>query len=68
MKFVSDPLAELATAKSAFIRQKIELFEIMTGCETPNRYHVSVTNGNNETVYLFKAREDSGWCTRNCVS
>jgi hypothetical protein len=68
MNTVNDPMAELAMSKKAFIKQKIELFEMFTGCETPNRYHVYTQNGQGQWSYLFKCKEKSGWCERNCLS
>lgn len=67
MRMVSDPLLELAQAGSAIIKQQIELLEIMTGCETKNRYHVYIKTMNGEMSYLFKCKEESSWCSRNCL-
>jgi hypothetical protein len=66
MNLVTDPLAELASMKSVFVKQQIELLEIITGCETPNRYHVYGKNLNGWWSYLFKCKEESSWCERNC--
>ncbi len=68
MFFTQDPLAELANANAAIIRQEIELLEILTGCETKNRYHVYIRGPNGQFTYLFKCKEESGWCMRNCIS
>ena len=38
-----DPLNELSMCKKATIRQQPELMEIITGCESENRYHVFIT-------------------------
>ena len=40
MKLVPDALNELMEAKEVVVEQKIELMEVLTGCETPNRYNV----------------------------
>ena len=66
MGFCADPLFQLSQAKSAIIKQQVELLEILTGCETQNRYHVYITTHSGEFVYLFKCKEQSGWCDRNC--
>ena len=62
---VGDPLEILKTAPTAKIKQQIELLEIVTGCETKNRYDVfAQINGQN--YYIFKCKEDSSWYQRNC--
>ena len=38
--YVQDPLTELENCAGVVIRQEPEIFEALTGCETPNRYHV----------------------------
>lgn len=66
MEFCPDPLQILAQASTAIVKQQIELLEILSGCETANRYHVYVKLQNGQMVYLFKCKEKSGWCVRNC--
>ena len=68
MSLVQDPMQELATSQKVYVKQKIELLEMLTGCETPNRYHVYSLGQNNQWSYLFKCKELSGWCMRNCIS
>ena len=63
---VQDPMAELNNCKCVIIRQQPELFEMITGCETANRYHVFGIDNNNAYKYLFKCNERSGFCQRNC--
>lgn len=63
--FVSDPLTELNNCSGVLIKQEPELLEILTGCETPNRYHV-FGQTNSGYIYLFKCLEKSGFCMRNC--
>ena len=41
IQFVQDPMALLATAKKASVKQKFEFLEVLTGCETKNEYYVS---------------------------
>ncbi len=64
--FTQDPLNELAMSYKATIRQQPELMEILTGCETENRYHVFITLANGMEKYLFKCKEDSTCCQRQC--
>ena len=52
-----------------FVKQKFELLEVLTGCETQNKYTVFACDvaGNREGLPLFKCKERSGWCNRNCL-
>lgn len=63
---VSDPMTELATCKSVIIKQQPELLEMISGCETANRYHVLGNQGSGLYKYLFKCNERSDFCQRNC--
>ena len=62
--FVQDPLIELANSIGAKIHQQIEMLEILTGVEVPNRYHVLVQDFNGQYKYLFKCKEESTCCQR----
>jgi hypothetical protein len=64
---IIDPLEQLAMAKQAIIKQKIEIIEIISGCETPNRYYVYTKDPQtgNKNV-LFKCKEESDFCMRCC--
>ena len=63
--YVQDPLTELENCKGVIIRQQPEVFEALTGCETPNRYHVFGETPQG-LKYLFKCFERSGWFMRCC--
>ena len=63
--FTVNPLADLNSMSSVLIRQQPEYLEAITGCETPNRYHVFGLTQSGYT-YLFKCSEISGWFMRNC--
>lgn len=63
--YVQDPMSELNNCKGVIIRQQPELFEAITGCETPNRYHVYGQTSQG-LKYLFKCMERSDYCTRTC--
>lgn len=65
--FISDAQMALNAAKSAKIKQKVELLEVFTGCETKNRYNVILNFPNGTNAFLFKAKEESDCCSRNCV-
>ncbi len=67
MKLVPDAQAELLEANEVIIEQKIELMEVLTGCETPNRYNVYLVDKNKQKKYLFKCKEESNWFCRNCL-
>ena len=63
--YVIDPLTELGNCTGVEIKQQPEFFEMITGCETANRYHVFGQSPQG-IKYLFKCNERSGWCMRNC--
>lgn len=65
--YTLDLMNSLEIAVGAFIKQKIEIFEMLTGCETKNSYNVFLRFANNEYAYIFKCKEKSGWCARNCL-
>jgi len=53
-----------------FIKQKFELLEMLTGCETENRYKVYAADENMEKTGepIFKCKERSNFFARNCLS
>ena len=61
--YVQDPMTELGSCPSIIIRQEPEFLEAMTGCETPNIYHV-FGNSPYGFKYLFKCIEKSECCER----
>ena len=63
---IQDPLEDLRLAKTAIVAQEMELLEIITNCETPNRYHVFLQDEYGNSKYLFKCKEESSWYQRNC--
>ena len=65
--YIQDPMAELAQCTGAVIRQEIEMFEVVSGCETQNRYHVFLQSSMG-LKYAFKCIERSGCCARTCCS
>lgn len=64
--FSIDPMKDLALAKSASIKQAIEWLEVITGCETRNRYDVFLKDEFGVKKYAFKCKEQSGCCAR-CI-
>lgn len=66
MELVHNPIEELEFCTEVFLEQKIEVLEVLTGCETPNRYHVYFVNKQGQKKYLFKCKEESTWGCRNC--
>jgi len=57
--------------ESIFISQKVELLEMITGCETPNRYKVyeaTKSGKDSKGNPIFLAEEKSGCCARMCLS
>lgn len=65
--FFEDPLSELAQSTGAIIRQQIEFFEALTGCETENRYDVFLRTPMG-LKYAFKCNEWSNSCYRCCCA
>lgn len=53
-----------------YIKQKFETIESITGCETPNIYKVYEADANGNKIsskILFKCKEKSNCCVRNCL-
>ena len=52
------------------VKQKMCAIEAITGCDTPNRYYVyeKAPSGQVKKKKMFKCKEKSGWCARNCMS
>jgi len=63
--YTTDSLQILENAPAAKIKQQIEWLELLTCCETKNRYDV-FAKINEQSIYLFRCKEESGWCMRNC--
>ena len=66
MQLVPDVLKELSENQEVIIEQKIELLEVLTGCESANRYNVYLLDKDKTKKFLFKCKEISNWCCRNC--
>ena len=55
-----------------FVKQKLELLEVISGCETENKYYVyekkpgKIKKANKKKLY--KCKEKSGCYSRNCLS
>ena len=64
---IKDALEELSNVNCAIVQQQLELLEIMSGCETCNKYRVSIPEGNGKKT-LFKCKEVSSCLSRNCLS
>ena len=63
--YIEDPLTELSHSTGAIIRQQVEFLEVLTGCETQNRYHVFLQTPMG-LKYAFKCSERSTCCARCC--
>ena len=64
--YVLDPMQELALSPSVLIRQQPQFFEQISGCESPNRYFVFSQSPQTGFKMLFKCKEQSECCQRNC--
>ena len=67
MQLVNDYQKELLKNQEVVIEQKIELLEILSGCETANRYNVYLLDKEKQKKFLFKCKEESSWFCRNCL-
>ena len=63
--YFQDPMTELDQSSGAIIKQQVELMEVLTGCETQNRYHVFLQTPMG-LKYAFKCNERSDSCGRCC--
>ena len=55
--YIEDPMKELAQCSGAVIRQEIEMFEVVSGCETQNRYHVFLQSTWDLNMHLNALKE-----------
>ena len=65
MKLVSNPFEFLNECNHVIVEQKLDLLEILSGCENSNKYHVYTSELLNEKKYLFKCSEISSCFCRN---
>ena len=65
MKLLFSPLDYLKNINSLIIEQKLDILEIVSGCENPNKYHIYTPSPKGEKKYLFKCYEISTCCYRN---
>ena len=63
-------LDKLGSLPAVYIKQKFELLEALSGCETENKYIVysADSQGEKKKIPIFKCREKSGCFSRNCLS
>lgn len=66
MQLVPDVFKELESNTEVVVEQKIELLEVLSGCETANRYNVYLLDKDKNKKFLFKCKEESSWWCRNC--
>lgn len=59
-------MTELALSTGVLIRQEAQVLEQITGCESPNRYYVFSQSPQGGMKLLFKCKEYSECCMRNC--
>ena len=68
--FVPKTAYEKLMIPGIFIKQKVEIFEVLAGCEMENKYKIYSCDyeGNQVGASLFEAREKSNMCARFCLS
>ena len=59
-------MTELGLSTGVLIRQEAQFLEQLTGCESPNRYYVFSQSPQAGMKLLFKCKEYSECCMRNC--
>lgn len=64
--YVLDPMSELAQCSGVVIKQQPQFLEAISGCEYPNRYFVFSQSPQGGMKLLFKCKEFSTFCSRNC--
>jgi hypothetical protein len=62
------PKKLLDICTGAIIKQIPNLFELLTGCITNNRFNIFLKFADGTIRKVFKAREYSGWCMKNCCT
>lgn len=66
---IDDPLEGLRTVKSVFIKQTVEMADMIAGCENPNRFKIYFKDTEtNKYSLLFSCKEMSNYFIRNCLS
>lgn len=61
---------KLLNLNGIFVKQKIEPFEIISGCQTENKYLIFPLTDSfkpQKSTLLFKAKEKSATCQRICL-
>jgi hypothetical protein len=61
-----NPFDYLQLAQKATVKQAIDKKVFMSGCEPPIRYYIHITTFGGEKMKIFKAKEVSTWCAKNC--
>jgi len=58
----------LYQATSVFVKQEVNVLEMMTGCEQKNRYDIYVRTPNTGPMgmRIFRCKEESDFCMRQC--
>eukprot|EP01016_Furgasonia_blochmanni_P007714 TRINITY_DN13092_c0_g1_i1.p1 TRINITY_DN13092_c0_g1~~TRINITY_DN13092_c0_g1_i1.p1 ORF type:complete len:581 (+),score=45.64 TRINITY_DN13092_c0_g1_i1:195-1937(+) len=61
---------KLAGLRGVFVKQKMELLEVVVGCEMENQYNVYALSQTGDQIghKLFKCKEKSSFLARQCLS
>lgn len=70
LDFIPKTAYEKLMIPGIFIKQKVEIFEVLAGCEMENKYKIYSCDqeGNKIGASLFEAREKSNILARWCLS
>lgn len=60
----------LMARSGVFIKQRLDYAEVISGCETKNKYYVYLRDQSGTKLGnpILKCKEHSGWCARNCIA
>ena len=64
-EYADDPLIALENFSSVLIKQKPNLLNAITGCQSSNRFHVIGKTNENQLKYLFKCKEYTSCFIKN---
>lgn len=60
----TDPMLILSESVIAYVKQRVNVLELVTGCEQKNVYDVYSKDKNGNVTMLFTCKEESGCCER----
>ena len=65
MNPLKDPISSLEICKDVYIKQTVEWRDLVSGCDSKFCF-IIFSESNNTFNFLFKVKDHSGFCMRNC--